>query len=264
MAAGNGKDKGVTIVIKKVQGGGAGGHGGAWKVAYADFVTAMMCFFLVMWLMGADEQTKQEISHYFNHPNSPYNKGRDPQSETTNPLGEKFGQGDTIMKGAQGQVPEDLVQRPLRDLKDQIQKQLGNVTFGLELDADVEELKFSVPGDEVFDEGSAKIRKDAYSTLDKLAKIFGKVPGNILIEGHLDKRGSLTGEDPYLFSTERAIAVMKYFVKKHKMDEDRFCPRGIASRRAWSTNARGIASNDPRNRRIEFTVSQSPSSGCGE
>ena len=45
------KEKGVTIVIKKVQGGSAGAHGGAWKVAYADFVTAMMAFFMVMWLL---------------------------------------------------------------------------------------------------------------------------------------------------------------------------------------------------------------------
>ena len=45
-----------VIVIKKKKGGGHGGHhGGAWKVAYADFVTAMMCFFMVMWLLGADE-----------------------------------------------------------------------------------------------------------------------------------------------------------------------------------------------------------------
>jgi chemotaxis protein MotB len=261
MAAGNGKEKGVTIVIKKVQGGAAGAHGGAWKVAYADFVTAMMCFFLVMWLMGADEETKQEISHYFNHPNSPYNKGRDPQSETTNPLGEKLGQGDTIMKGAEGAVPEDLVQKPLRDLKDEVEKKLGDVTFGLELDADVEMLKFSMPGDEIFEDGSAVIKKDAYKALDKLASIFGKVQGNVMIEGHLDKKPSLTGEDPYLFSTQRAISVMNYFVKKHKMDEERFCPRGVASRRAWSTNDRGVASDDPRNRRIEFTVSQD---GCSQ
>jgi chemotaxis protein MotB len=258
----NPKGKGVTIVIKKVQGGGAGAHGGAWKVAFADFMTAMMAFFLVMWLMGADEETKQEISHYFNHPNSPYNKGRDATSETTNPLGEKFGQGDTILKGADGGVPEDLVQKPMRDLKDEVEAQLGDVTFGLELDADVEMLKFSMPGDEVFEEGSAVIKKDAHVFLDKLAKIFAKVQGNVLIEGHLDKKPSLTGEDPYLFSTERAIAVMNYFVKKHKMDEDRFCPRGVASRRAWSSNDRGIASDDSRNRRVEFTLS--PKNECGQ
>ncbi|MBC7396897.1 MAG: flagellar motor protein MotB [Bdellovibrionales bacterium] len=250
------KEKGVTIVIKKIQGGGAGAHGGAWKVAYADFVTAMMCFFLVMWLMGADEETKQEISHYFNHPNTPYNKGKDDTTQTINPLGEKFGQGDTIMKGANGLVPEDLVEKPLRDLKEQVETKLGDITFGLEIDSDVDELKFSMPGDELFAEGGAELKKDCFKRLDQLAKIFEKVQGNVLIEGHLDKKPPLTGEDPYLFSTQRAISVMNYFVKNHKMDEERFCPRGIASRRAWSTNGRKVAaSDDSRNRRVEFTVS---------
>ena len=250
------KKEGVTIVIKKIQGGAAGAHGGAWKVAYADFVTAMMCFFLVMWLMGADEETKSEISHYFNHPNTPYNKGKDERSETVNPLGEKFGQGDTILKGANGGVPEDMVQTPLREVKEEIETKLGDVTFGLELDADVDELKFSIPGDEVFVEGGTEIKKDIYKRLDQLATIFGKVQGNILIEGHLDKKPPLTGEDPYLFSTQRAISVMGYFVKNHHMEEDRFCPRGIASRRSWSTNGRNVAgAEDSKNRRIEFTVS---------
>ena len=250
------KEKGVTIVIKKIQAGGAGAHGGAWKVAYADFVTAMMCFFLVMWLMGADEETKQEISHYFNHPNTPYNKGKDDTTQTVNPLGEKFGQGDTIMKGANGLVPEDLVEKPLRDLKDQVESTLGDITFGLEIDSDVDELKFSIPGDELFAEGGSELKKDCYKRLDQLAKIFAKVQGNVLIEGHLDKKPPLTGEDPYLFSTQRAISVMNYFVKTHKMDEERFCPRGIASRRAWTTNGRKVAaSDDSRNRRVEFTVS---------
>jgi chemotaxis protein MotB len=250
------KKEGVTIVIKKIQGGGAGAHGGAWKVAYADFVTAMMCFFLVMWLMGADEETKSEISHYFNHPNTPYNKGKDERTETVNPLGEKFGQGDTILKGANGGVPDDLVQTPLRDLKEEVETKLGDITFGLELDSDVDELKFSIPGDEVFVEGGTEIKPEIHKRLDQLAKIFSKVQGNILIEGHLDKKAPLTGEDPYLFSTQRAIAVMGYFVKNGHMEEDRFCPRGIASRRSWSTNGRNVAgAEDSKNRRVEFTVS---------
>ncbi len=255
----NGKDKGVTIVIKKIQGGKAGAHGGAWKVAYADFVTAMMAFFMVMWLLGADEETKKSVAHYFNHPDTPYKDGRDPSSETVNALGEKLGEGNTIMKGAEGQVPEDLVQKPLRDLKDDVEQKLGDVTFGLELDADVEMLKFSILGDDLFLPGSSEIKKDSYQYLEKLAKIFGKVQGSILIEGHLDSKPILSGEDPYLFSTERAVAVMNYFVKVHKMDDARFCPRGIASRRAWSAS-RSPASNDPRNRRVEFTVT--PENAC--
>ncbi len=253
------KDKNVTIVIKKIQGGKAGSHGGAWKVAYADFVTAMMAFFLVMWLMSYDESTKQEVSQYFKHPNS-HKKNKDITSERDVNLGQRLGEGDTILTGAGGQVPEDLVETPLRDLKQEVEQKLGDVMFGLELNADVEVLKFSIQGDDLFVDGSSEIKKDAYPYLDRMATIFGKVQGSVLIEGHLDKNPAPNGQDPYLFSTERAIAVMDYFVKKHKMDEDRFCPRGIASRRAWSNPVRGVASNDPRNRRVEFTVS--PKNPC--
>lgn len=60
------ENKEASIVIKKIKKGGHGHHGGAWKVAYADFVTAMMAFFLLMWLLNAtDEKTKRGISNYF-------------------------------------------------------------------------------------------------------------------------------------------------------------------------------------------------------
>src|SRR6187402_2728135 len=61
--------KGTTIVLKRIEEGGHGHHGGAWKVAYADFVTAMMAFFLVMWLVGAGtKQQRAAISEYFKNP----------------------------------------------------------------------------------------------------------------------------------------------------------------------------------------------------
>ena len=59
--------KGATIVIKKYY-VSAGGHGGSWKVALADFMTAMMAFFLVMWLLNQTEQTKKAVSDYFSTP----------------------------------------------------------------------------------------------------------------------------------------------------------------------------------------------------
>ena len=60
---------GAPIIIKKVQGGGGGHHGGAWKVAYADFVTAMMAFFLLMWLLGSTAKGDLVgISEYFKTP----------------------------------------------------------------------------------------------------------------------------------------------------------------------------------------------------
>lgn len=251
--------KGVTIVIKKVQAGGGAAHGGAWKVAFADFMTAMMCFFLVMWLMGADEEVKQEVAHYFNHPNTPYQSGRDPQSTTITPLGEKVGEGESVLKGSNGGIPEDMVQTPLREVKEQIEQKLSDIAFGVELDAEIDVMKFSILGDEVFEEGSTDIKKSAKPKLDQIGRLFQKYSGYILVEGHLDKKKSLTGEDPYLFSTARALSIMSYFTKPQKgrdpasiMDENRFCPRGVGSRRTWSVNG----GDTTRNRRVEFTLSQ--------
>ena len=65
MAAG---DEKRPIIIKKKKAGHGGAHGGAWKLAYADFVTAMMAFFLVMWIVGLDVKTRQGLAEYFNNP----------------------------------------------------------------------------------------------------------------------------------------------------------------------------------------------------
>src|SRR5438094_9965294 len=60
------------IVIIRKRGGGHGGHhGGAWKVAYADFVTAMMALFIVLWLMGADKEVQEAVAAFFNNPSGP-------------------------------------------------------------------------------------------------------------------------------------------------------------------------------------------------
>ena len=61
-------EKKQTIVIKKIIVSGGGHHGGSWKVALADFMTALMAFFLVMWLVGQSEETKKAVSDYFSTP----------------------------------------------------------------------------------------------------------------------------------------------------------------------------------------------------
>src|SRR5690349_2402579 len=85
-----------VIIVKKVKGGGGGHHGGSWKVAYADFVTAMMAFFMVMWILGMDEKTKQAIEGYFANPvgykkgfssgSSPISSGSSPSKVQTSQL----------------------------------------------------------------------------------------------------------------------------------------------------------------------------------
>src|SRR5882672_9478450 len=62
------------IIVRRIKKGGGGHHGGAWKVAYADFVTAMMAFFLVMWIVGLNKPTRDAIAAYFKNPTL-FNKG---------------------------------------------------------------------------------------------------------------------------------------------------------------------------------------------
>src|SRR6202051_4298812 len=60
--------KSQPIIVIKKNGGHGGHHGGAWKVAYADFVTAMMSLFIVLWLMGSSDKVKKAVAGYFNDP----------------------------------------------------------------------------------------------------------------------------------------------------------------------------------------------------
>lgn len=95
------------IIIKKVKkGGGHGHHGGAWKVAYADFVTAMMAFFLLMWLLGStDEETKKGVSEYFQNPwNASLIEG------------ESNGDGPSVVQGG----GSDMLSPPAPSQKDEI------------------------------------------------------------------------------------------------------------------------------------------------
>src|SRR5437870_1925924 len=100
------------IIIRRVQGGGGHGHhGGAWKVAFADFMTAMMCFFLVMWLMGTDEEIKASIADYFNNPTTMKVFRPEISDKKAVPFGNNTGTGEQILNGAKGKWPDNLVQR---------------------------------------------------------------------------------------------------------------------------------------------------------
>ncbi len=88
MAKGGGK----VVIVKKIKKGGHGHHGGSWKVAYADFVTAMMAFFMVMWILGMDDQTKKAIEGYFSSPvgfKKGYSSGSSPLSSGSSPAAVK-------------------------------------------------------------------------------------------------------------------------------------------------------------------------------
>ena len=251
-----------AIVIKKIKKTHGGHHGGAWKVAYADFVTAMMCFFLVMWLMAADEATLSAISHYFNHPNTPWQSGRAPSSETVQSLGDRTGVGDEILKGAEGAVPDDLVKDPVqRIIEPPENKEIGDLASELmdgqiyALDITIDYVKFSVPEDLLFRQSTSELHASAPKYLDRLGQLFKGYRGYITIEGHSDNPPLMSGQyaNAYEYTLARAVAVLNYLVDKNWVSEDRMMPVGSGSRHQITNNA--TAEGRKMNRRIEFTLS---------
>jgi chemotaxis protein MotB len=100
--------KSQPIIVIRKKGGHSGHHGGAWKVAYADFVTAMMSLFIVLWLMGSSEKVKRAVAGYFNDP-----KGTGSQLGTT-----MTGTGASVTT-----VSDDNVQK-MKELKEKLEAEI--------------------------------------------------------------------------------------------------------------------------------------------
>jgi chemotaxis protein MotB len=258
-------DKKQPIIIKKKKGGGGHGHhGGAWKVAYADFVTAMMAFFLVMWLMGSDEETKSAISHYFNHPNTPYHDGKDPNSDVVNPLGEYAGEGESLLNGMNGQNPDDMTPNPVRpesyaskyeQVGELVSRLLDDDAFGIEIEVD--HLKFSVLDETLFVPGTSKFKDGAREVLDRVGRILKVSKGFITIESHTHEL-ELNGHpmsSTYEASVVKAVAVMDHLVKGRWLPEDKMKPVGAGDKEPLTHSSSPEKSR--RNQRIEFIVSES-------
>ncbi len=238
------------IIIKKKKGGHAGAHGGAWKVAYADFVTAMMAFFLVMWLLGSDEETKAAVANYFNNPTSALRP--DLQSKEAMPLGDKTGAGDEILKGADGAVPDDLIKKPERPLIEGNSKndeEAIDPISTLNAPGDrliVEVVKFTVLEDDLFKRGSPnELSPNAPKILKKLAVMTRNYKGKLYINSTFGR-----SDGSYEFKVSRAVALSKYIVKRKWFEDDRVI---TSVRRAKAPDPdRAIASDGAR---LEFSLS---------
>jgi flagellar motor protein MotB len=243
-------EKKAQIVIKKVKKGGHGGaHGGAWKVAYADFVTAMMCFFLVMWLMGADEETKQSISSYFNNPTAAWRP--ELKDIDTVPLGNQTGAGDTVLKGAEGQTPDALVQKPTPVIPPDNKAKIDadGALSGEEI-ATADTLSFSFKESELFPKAeSAEIaRAHAAQVMAKIGKVARSFGGSLVIRGTYDEQAPTD----YEFEMSRLVAVQHYVVDQKWLGEDlmQTSLRKRTERRADSERRPSSAPTDDR--RIEL------------
>ena len=184
-------EKNVTIVIKKKKGGShAGHHGGAWKVAYADFVTAMMAFFMVMWLMGSDEETKAAVAGYFNDPTM----GRDGKSNAG-----PFGGGDASDKtgGSNGRFEEKSVQQPSYAAPVHVEeyailKDLASYYEGSAFTADVDgdTVRYNINPRLKFEVGVKTVPNtvESRTLLLRMIDIFKQHDGIVVIEGFADDK----------------------------------------------------------------------------
>ncbi|HEX8366464.1 MAG TPA: flagellar motor protein MotB [Allosphingosinicella sp.] len=269
----------VIVVKKIVQASHEAHHGGAWKIAYADFVTAMMAFFLLMWLVGAtDEQQRQGLADYFtptlieykqNSAGSDGIMGGDSIVSVDNyphKAGQTGSRSIVIPRDTTGGVREasgpqwqetqrfaelkaELIRRiesnpETRDLKDHVS--FTQSDQGLRIDL-VDEADFSM-----FEVGTDRLRPQAQQLISEVAQVIQGVPNAVVVRGHTDSRPYGRGQvmNNWLLSTARAETT-RTVLERTGVLLTRFSRiEGVADREPF------VAGNklDPRNRRISITL----------
>jgi chemotaxis protein MotB len=208
-------EKHQTIrIIKKKRRGHEAGHGGAWKVAYADFVTAMMALFIVLWIVAQNKPVKEAIAGYFRDPGAVHTttKGSDgimPGGKTTNVLPDLKPPGDPTeadverLKSEGDKLAKIVASMPEFDrLKDKMQITLTKEGLRIELIESAEGL--------FFDLGSARLKPDAVKLLRVVGETVAGLPNKVVIEGHTDARPYAgTGYTNWELSADRANAARK-------------------------------------------------------
>ena len=227
------------IVIKK-KGGHGGHHGGAWKVAYADFVTAMMSLFIVLWLMSStSKQTQEEIAGYFRDPKGTSTKhGANPKPQET-----KDKKQDMVV------LKNDLLNaihqiNTLDKLRKQIEITVTDEGLRIEM-LEAEKGTF-------FEVGSAQPTPVLDELLKVLAGQLKEIPNSISIEGHTDARPYATSGayGNWELSTDRANVARRemqnYGIRTNQISQ----VRGFADQRLHLVDK----PFDPANRRVSLVV----------
>ena len=243
-----------VIVIKK-KGGHGGHHGGAWKVAYADFVTAMMAFFLVMWLVGQSKAVKAGVAGYFRDPGAFDTQGGKgilpggtqpaaaapvPVPSQTSAAAERAALEQSVshIRERLNSVPE------FKTLRDQIEFSITAEGLRIEL------LEASTSN--FFDSGSAGMRPETEKILAVIAHELGTLDNTIILEGHTDSH-QYAGSERYSnweLSADRANAARRV------MERQGLKPAQVSSVRGHADRQLRVASDplDPRNRRVSVIV----------
>jgi len=228
------------IVIKKVSGHG-GHHGGAWKVAYADFVTAMMALFIVLWLLNSSVKVKKAVAGYFN----------DPRSSHKETGSDKVGNDDSIPIDKQNvQKLKEQIQKAIKEQKD-----LEKLAKQIEITITPEGLRIELIEDKngtFFQSGSAKLSETGQQLLGMLAGQLKPLPNHLLLEGHTDAQPYSTdnGYTNWELSADRANAARRL------LQQDGVGKSQISQVRGYADQMLRVKNDplDPTNRRISLIV----------
>jgi chemotaxis protein MotB len=230
------KGGGKVIIVKKIKKGGHGHHGGSWKVAYADFVTAMMAFFMVMWILGMDEQTKQAIEGYFSSPvgyKKGYSSGSSPLASGSSPAAVKRESIQMAIRQLQSKRFE-AVQAHLRGSMDSIAA-LGKLKAKVEITVTRNGLRIELiedeKGDTFFPISSAVLTEQGRITLATIAAELTGLENPVVIEGHTDAaRYASPGYSNWDLSADRANAARR-ILEESGLDASRISEvTGLADR----------------------------------
>lgn len=266
------------IIIKKIKKGGHGHHGGAWKLAYADFVTAMMAFFLLMWLLGStDEVTRKGIASFFADPYKVSMSGGSSAAERTSVI---EGGGADMVTTDDGQVqmgdtsdeltPEDVEKKAeeiekqkLESLKEKIQDkvnetpELNEFKDQIKLEITSEGLRIMIVDDQnrpMFRLASAQAEPHVRNILRALAPAINELPNRVSLNGHTDALPFPTNQKGYTnweLSSDRANAA-RYELINSGLEENKVLRViGLSSSIPYNSQTDPL---DPVNRRISIIV----------
>jgi chemotaxis protein MotB len=227
------------IIKKKISHGGH--HGGAWKVAYADFVTAMMALFIVLWLMNSSRQVQEAIGGYF----------KDPSGKSKMVGTDQRGSGDnfTLTKENMAKLKEQL-QKSVRKMND-FDKLRNQIEMTVTAEGLRIELLESASGT-FFESGSLVPNDKGKELLVLLSQELGKLPNKLSIEGHTDSKPYAGRMDygNWELSADRANAARR-LMQENGIREDQ-----VAQVRGFADQRLRVAKDplDPSNRRISLIV----------
>lgn len=207
------------IIVKKIIKKGGGHHGGAWKVAYADFVTAMMALFIVLWILGQDSEVKEAVSGYFRDPVGFTMKSRLMIDQKN--LGVQI---NSINQNDLEEIQQEEEERRFTEMKDDLTAELGEDENFVPL---LDQMKIEMIDDGMriemmesefdvfFELGSSTMSAKARSFIKTVGAKLSKIPNKIAIEGHTDARPLNSGGNytNYELSTDRANSARRTLIE---------------------------------------------------